>query len=67
VQSLRQQLPIKNTFEGVPWCNQEINPKLDFTEWNWMDGQEHIQVHVSQSGQVTIQRKPDDEGRYGCV
>ncbi len=58
VQSLRQQLPIKQPYEGVPWCNQEINGKLGFTEWDWMDNKNIIQVHIL--------RQPDDEGRYGC-
>jgi hypothetical protein len=66
VNSLRQQLPIKQPYLGVPWCNQDINGKLGFTEWDWMDNSNIIQVHIAQTGRVTIQRKPDDEGRYGC-
>jgi hypothetical protein len=66
VQSLRQQLPILHDYEGVPWCSQEINGKIGFTEWDWMDAKNIIQVHINQTGEVTIIRKPDDEGRYGC-
>jgi len=66
VQSLRQQLPIKSAYYGVPWCSQEINGKLGSTEWDWMDDKNIIQVHINQTGQVTIIRQPDDEGRYGC-
>jgi hypothetical protein len=66
VQSLRQQLPIFHDYEGVPWCSQEINGKIGFTEWDWMDAKNIIQVHINQTGEVTIIRKPDDEGRYGC-
>ena len=66
VQSLRQQLPIFSAYEGVPWCSQEINGKIGFTEWDWMDAKNIIQVHINQTGQVTILRKPDDEGRQGC-
>lgn len=66
VQSLRQQLPIKQPYFGVAWCNQEINGKLGFTEWDWMDNKNIIQVHITQTGRVTILRQPDDEGRYGC-
>lgn len=66
VQSLRQQLPIYSAYEGVPWCSQDVNFKIGYTEWDWMDDKNIIQVHINQTGEVTIKRKPDDEGRYGC-
>jgi hypothetical protein len=66
VQSLRQQLPIKKDYDGLTWCSQEINGKLGYTQWDWMDDKKIIQVHVSQRGEVSILNQPDDEGRNGC-
>jgi hypothetical protein len=66
VQSLRQQLPILHGYEGLPWCSQQINGKLGYTQWNWADDKNLIQVSVDHSGKVTILRQPDDTGRQGC-
>jgi hypothetical protein len=65
VQSLRQQLPIFNAYEGLPWCSQEINGKLGYTQWDWSDAKNSIVVDVNQTGEVSITRGPDDTGRQG--
>ena len=31
----QQQLPIGKEYEGLPWCSQEYNGKLGFTQWDW--------------------------------
>lgn len=64
VQSLRQQLPIKSDYEGVPWCSQQITPR--FTQWDWANASESIVVSVTQDGTISLTRRPDDQGREGC-
>lgn len=66
VQSLREQLPIKRDYNGLPWCSQEINGKLGYTQWDWGDDKRFIVVVVNQDGQISLTDKPDDEGREGC-
>ena len=66
VQMLREQLPIKQTFEGLPWCSQTINGKLGLTQWDWASKTESIVVGVDSDGMISLSRGPDEEGRDGC-
>lgn len=66
VQMLREQLPIKQPFEGVPWCSQTINGKLGLTQWDWASKTDVIVVAVSDDGSITLTHRPDAEGRDGC-
>jgi hypothetical protein len=54
VQYLRQQLPIGHDYQGLQWCGQDI--KDLWTEWNWADTKEFLQVHLSRDGHLGILR-----------
>jgi hypothetical protein len=54
VQYLRQQLPIGHDYQGLNWCGQDVNDS--WTEWNWADTKEFLQVHLSRDGHLGILR-----------
>lgn len=66
VQSLREQLPIFQAYEDLPWCSQEINGKIGYTQWVWANMTDSIVVNASDDGDLTIFRTPDEEGRSTC-
>ena len=67
VQSLRQQLPIFKDYEGMPWCSQEINGKVGYTQWVWANATDSIVVNANRDGNVTIFTRPDEEGDRAAI
>ena len=65
VQFIRQQLPIGKEYKGLPWCSQEYNSKLGFTQWDWSDADTSLVVVVKQTGTVIITHGADSSGRQG--
>ncbi len=64
--NLRGQLPLNKSYDGLPWCGEEVNPTTDTTTWTWDDRQKRISVMVQSDGFVSIQRRPDDPASAGC-
>jgi hypothetical protein len=54
VHDLREQLPISHDYQGLKWCDQQING--DHTEWSWGDAKDMLQITVGTTGSVTIIR-----------
>ena len=74
VANLRAQLPINGPYDGLPWCSEDINRKLNTTMWLWTSGKDLVSVHLADyypqvgvrgsGSEVTIMKGADDEG--GC-
>lgn len=62
VNNLRQQLPVGDDYEGLRWCNQEVNPTPGMQWWAWGDGKTSLDVEVLNSGTVVITR-----GKSGSI
>jgi hypothetical protein len=62
VNNLRQQLPVGDDYEGLRWCNQEVNPTPGMQWWAWGDGKTSLDVEVLNSGSVVITR-----GKSGSI
>ena len=67
VQFLRQQLPINQDLDGLPWCSESPeSERQSTTQWDWLDDQNAIVVTVNTDGTVYIARGPDSNGRKYC-
>jgi hypothetical protein len=74
---LKGQLPIGQTFRGVPWCKGDTGPVSDvITAWSWATNTEDLTVFVTPpsqtprpQGQIEFrwQAVPDGNGREGCT
>ena len=70
---LRPQLPIGRSYDGLPWCAEDVTPKMELTSWFWGTPQDFLGFNVGRNylkigvrgpgGEVTITRRPDP---FGC-
>lgn len=62
LQYLRDHLPVERSYDGLPWCSQDINHKLGTTQLSWGGVDQMLVISASRSGSVTITRGPDAVG-----
>ena len=64
IRYIGQQLPIYQTFEGLPWCTEEKGPR-DFVQWTWANSANAIVVIIDKKA-VFIYRDHDEHARAAC-
>ncbi|HRD10513.1 MAG TPA: hypothetical protein PLI79_01495 [Mycobacterium sp.] len=66
IEQVRRQLPVGKPLNGLPWCRDDWNRKLNLMQWQWTNGTEWINVsvnedHKSESGsEVSIMHTRSD-------
>jgi hypothetical protein len=75
VAMLKAQLPIGQTFRGVPWCKGDGPVSPDINEWEWSTDTEALTVFAQRPGLIGPQQDiefrweavTDGSGREGCT
>ena len=68
VQQLQPQLPVNQDYDGLAWCTQSVNTKLNITQWSWGGaGSDTLVVTANDDGTVVIDRRLDEsDDRSDC-
>lgn len=69
---VRSQLPINRPYDGLPWCADDSNPKLQLSQWDWGTAEDFVMVAVTPNvlpsgahgpgSEVHVSRGPDTVG-----
>ncbi|SPM41932.1 hypothetical protein MNAB215_4149 [Mycobacterium numidiamassiliense] len=69
---VRSQLPINQPYDGLPWCADDSNPKIQLNQWDWGTAEDMAMVAVTPNllrngahgpgSEVHISRGPDTVG-----